>query len=549
MLDQSTHEAASVMPTHRRALSPNELSYFLPSRADGLNDMFHGIKIHAPPSLISPLRVRIAWAIMRLRHSLLACRVEMPLGKYDEAEFVLRPPSSTGEAMAQAAATIRFFDDVTGRELMHAFLNGPRTLSSDKLSAVHIARHGEISPGTHEFHIVYMLHHMINDSPAMYTTENGMLELLGGSNTPGGPPRTDQELAAILDREWMDRCGAQRIPHDAIIPATEDRIQGLARSKFRDAAWVVDNKNIEKRFIGGHSFPRLKRKHRNMRWVEARFDVAQTKAIMAQCKAKRVTLPNVIFALLNYAWIRLCASRRDLPERKDLPMLMYTAISTRRYLKPCSALDSYLSLALEYHNVVLPAFVPRHISPVQAFWARGREAQRQMFRHSHSPLMLQRSVASGMVRGQRAKAWARIDDEADGTLPPTKHVSVPPPKPQSGPKPPPSLALLGITNAGDFWTNFFRPQTYPSITVQELAGMARKAPGSLFLASKTIKGRFTLAFLYDEPAFPPGMMEEFWRYVVDGVHEYVLEDNDLLGTAEEIDMLKGLLPFSAVARL
>jgi hypothetical protein len=119
MSHQPAHETAAAMPTYRRTLSPNELyalpprtpflhltfssSYFLPSRAYGLNDMIcelphfarprsdappAGMTIHAPPALISSLRVRIVWAIMRLRHSLMACRVEMAPGCYDDAQFV-----------------------------------------------------------------------------------------------------------------------------------------------------------------------------------------------------------------------------------------------------------------------------------------------------------------------------------------------------------------------------------------------------------------------------------------------------------------------------
>lgn len=119
---QPAHNTVVAMPTYRRTLSPNELygsspetpvapltyssSYFLPSRAYGLNDMFgqsphvaHSLSgvanklavrvtIHAPLALISPFRVRIAWAVMRLRHSLMACRVEMAPGCYDDAQFV-----------------------------------------------------------------------------------------------------------------------------------------------------------------------------------------------------------------------------------------------------------------------------------------------------------------------------------------------------------------------------------------------------------------------------------------------------------------------------
>ncbi|KAK7044521.1 hypothetical protein R3P38DRAFT_2690151 [Favolaschia claudopus] len=551
---QSTNEVVAIARTHRRTLSSNELSYFLPSRAYGLNDTYNRIIFHAPPSLVSPLRVHIAWAIIRLRHSLMACRVEMSPGKYDEAQFVLRLPSSPSDAVAQAASSLRSFDDVPGTRVLSQALNGPRVLSSDRLSSIHIALHGEVSPGIHEFHFVYMLHHMINDSIAMYRTQDLMCELLGGSETPGGLPRTDFELGKILEREWTQRCGAQRIPHHAIIPSAEDRIQGRTPSKFRDAAWMVDNENIQKRFIGGHVVPRLKRtnpKNRlaQLRWFKASFDVAQTSAIIAQCKAKRVTLANAMFVVISFAWIRLCASRPDLTERKDLPMLMYTAINLQRYLRPTSPLDSYISLALEYHNVVLPAFIPRDIDPVKIFWARGREAQRQMFRHAHSPLLLNRAVVTGKLRGQRAKAWARLDDEADGTLPPTRRtISVPSPKSDSGQEPPPALALVGLSNVGDSYATVFRPQLYPSIAVQEVGGIGRGGPGGMIFQTRTFKGRFSINLVFDEPAFTPGLVEDFWRLVVDGLHVYVLGDKSLVGTAQEIDYLADV-PSKAAAKL
>ncbi|KAJ7061979.1 hypothetical protein C8F01DRAFT_1136020 [Mycena amicta] len=36
-----------------RELGPNELSYFLPSRANGLNDIYTRVIFRAPPSLVS----------------------------------------------------------------------------------------------------------------------------------------------------------------------------------------------------------------------------------------------------------------------------------------------------------------------------------------------------------------------------------------------------------------------------------------------------------------------------------------------------------------
>ncbi|KAJ7822267.1 hypothetical protein B0H14DRAFT_2828941 [Mycena olivaceomarginata] len=484
MFQQPANEAAATMPTYHRTLGPNELSYFLPSRADGVNDMCNRLIIHAPPSLITPLRVRMAWGILRLRHSLMACRVEMQPGCYDEAQFALTPPSSPSQVLTEAAACVRIFDDVTGPELMCAFMNGPRTLSANHLSRLDVALHGHVSQSTHEFQLIFMLHHMINDTLGVYATEQHMCEQLGGSATPGGPPRTDAELA----KHW----GALRVAHDPIVAATEVRILGLSQSKFQEAAWKVDNQNIQKRSIGGHVFPHTKSPAFKMRLIQARFDVSQTKAIFSQCKSNRVTVANAI----------------DAP--KDLPVLMYTAISLRRYLTPPSPLESYMSLALDYCNVMLPAFLPADADPYKMFWARSRDAQRQMFKHAHSPLLLRRAVATGQIRADRAKAWARIDDEAAGTLPRTTRI--------------------------------------PPLETVNMDGCARKAPGGMLVVTRTSFGRFRMALMWDAVPFPPGLIEEFWRYVVDGVHEYVLEDASLKGTAEEMDTSANA-PLSARSKL
>ncbi|KAF8126424.1 hypothetical protein K438DRAFT_1890603 [Mycena galopus ATCC 62051] len=146
-------------------------------------------------------------------------------------------------------------------------------------------------------------------------------------------------------------------------------------------------------------------------------------------------------------------------------MLMYTAISLRRYLKPASPLDSCISFALDYNNVVLLSFLPRDedANLKKVFWARSREAQRQMFKHAHNPLLLKRAVVSGRVRGERAKVWVRIDDAVDGTLPPAPRAPPPGADAKSKPKPTPSFALLGVTHTGDPYSTIFRPEAYPQI--------------------------------------------------------------------------------------
>ncbi|KAJ7188858.1 hypothetical protein C8R46DRAFT_877429 [Mycena filopes] len=523
-------------------------SYFLPSRAYGLNDMCTRHGMQAPPSLISPQRLYIVWAIMRLRHSLMACRVDMPPGRYDEAEFVYTPPPTPAQAIAEAKANVRVFDDVPAAELLRRFFNGPRLLASDCFARMDVACHGQVSPGVHEFQFLMMYHHMINDTLAVQRTTHYIFELLAGPATAGGPPRTDTELVKILDYEWRQRWGGTRLAHDAIVPATEVRVLGLAQSKFHEAAWKVDNQNIQKRFIGGHVFPRVKSATTNVRLVRARFNEAQTAAINAKCKANRVTLANAAFALCNFAWIRLYTVHPELNAPKDLPMLMYTALSIRRYLPPTPPLTSYMSLALEYHNVVLPAFLPKSADPRKMFWARSAATQKQMFRHGHSPLMVRRAMVTNAERGVRAKAWARFDDEADGTLPRTPRPAPPaPPAPAAGPKRAPAVALLGISNVGDM-DAIYRPEAYPLVTLLDSVGAARKAPGGLFMYTRTLLGCFNMALVWEAAAFPPGLIEEFWGYVVDGVHEYVLEDPSLKGTAEELDALVGT-PLKARTKL
>ncbi|KAF8126433.1 hypothetical protein K438DRAFT_2001417 [Mycena galopus ATCC 62051] len=534
MQHQPASEAMATMPTYRRTLSPNELSYFLPSRASGANDLFNQMTIHSPPSLISTPRLCIAWAILRLRHSLIACRVEMQPGRYDEAQFVFTPPSSPSQALAEATACVRFFDNMSGPELNRAFLCGPPSLSVDCLSRMDVARHMQVSPGIYEFGINVMFPHMISDGVTIQESIQTILELLGGSSSPGGPPRTDAELRQILEDEWTQRWGAQSHAHDAIASATEVRILGLVPSKLQQTLWKVDHQNIQKRFIGGHTFPRVKSPVTNFRFVKSQFDTSQTKAILAECKAKRVTLANMGFALCNFAWIRLCASHPEINAPKDLPMLMYTAINIRRYLKPASPLESRMSLALEYTNVVLPAFLPRDASS-KTFWARGREAQRQLFRHAHSPLLLKRAVATGRVRAERAKAWACIDDAADGTLPPAPHAPTAAPAPPA-PNSMPSLALIGYSDSGN-WDQIYRPATYPLIKLIDVSGGTRRQPGGMLLYSWIFRGQLNFNLLWDEAGYPAGLVEEFRRYLVDGVHEYVLKDPSLKGTAREVDCL------------
>ena len=92
-------------PSHvERKLGDSELSYFLPSRESGVNDMYvtneiifkkllltsHCRYLHlgfrAPSHLVERSHVSLVWAIMRVRHPLLASKVKM--NEYDDVRFM-----------------------------------------------------------------------------------------------------------------------------------------------------------------------------------------------------------------------------------------------------------------------------------------------------------------------------------------------------------------------------------------------------------------------------------------------------------------------------
>ena len=89
---------------YERKMGDSELSYYLPSRANGVNDMcaalaffsaflslpttsrYLHLGFKAPNHVMERERVRVVWAILRQRHPLLAATVEMH--DYGDVRFV-----------------------------------------------------------------------------------------------------------------------------------------------------------------------------------------------------------------------------------------------------------------------------------------------------------------------------------------------------------------------------------------------------------------------------------------------------------------------------
>ncbi|KAF8317107.1 hypothetical protein DL93DRAFT_2095866 [Clavulina sp. PMI_390] len=268
----------SPLPRLQRLLSPNELSYYLPSRAHGANDMCMSYELWAPPELMTPYRLLLAWSILRLRHPLIGSRISHlkpkpplspnPLSKpspfsttkkagldayYRSAAFVLDPPTSPEAALEQSRSTldarVAEQEKMRSEDLLWEFSNGPRILSVEKLMVLTIVKSdtegqetnadgsapagtvnsGKPRPSQNRAHARYprvkreqyvmqiALMHCAIDGVAAFIICEELLELIGGSSAT--PSHTQ---------------AARKQPIDPAkhIPRTEAQLRAVLRAEW-----------------------------------------------------------------------------------------------------------------------------------------------------------------------------------------------------------------------------------------------------------------------------------------------------------------------------
>ncbi|CAE6470327.1 unnamed protein product [Rhizoctonia solani] len=508
----STAYHESHRPKFSRELGCNELSYFLPSRADGVNDMYLHLGFRAPPELISPRRVHAIWAIQRLRHPLLASRISTG-PDVSCARFEYDAPATVDEAI-QLAAGESSFTPSSKDDLLSNYLNGPRLLSARRTSFLIVARDPEQN---NSWHLMLCAMHCIGDGMALHTCANELLLLLG----VGG---SVDELRKVIALELGKQNGLPRSMESALpeFPNGLRRIIG-----------VVDDKLLAGKQIGGQSFPKTKGAVRKTVVPTVSFDEERTRKILARCKTNGVSVSSAIFALCNIAWAKLLAKGTiNAQMGAKLPMLMYSALNTRPWLDQISKNESFFRLNIGYFNIILPSFLPSDAASVhRTFWHRARLAKAQSAAAVKSPFMISRTQITARKREEQAIKWARIDDEEAAmraglltpAATPTKeqppdlpHVDSRTPKPN----PTPSTALMGLSLLGNL-DGMYKHLLYGPIRLNALTTGSRQRAGAMLLFSYTFVGKLWLCFGYDENGFDRRVVEEFWKEVVDGVDDVI----------------------------
>ncbi|KAL7414329.1 hypothetical protein BDY24DRAFT_339718 [Mrakia frigida] len=503
-----------------RKMGPAETSYWLPSRAEGVNDMYLHLKLLAPTSLFLPSRVLLVWALLRIRHPLIGSVVEER--GVDDIYFVHRLPKSTSEAIIAAKKAATFPTGRTKAELVDAYLNGPRTLSADLLCKIVIsippplpaAPNGVVGHNTN-FDFMFLAGHFLADGVSFAVIANEFLTLLASD-------MNEEDLSNLVQSEIDARVliGANPIP-----VSTEQRL-AIPRSwgKFHRAIGQVEFMNNQAKQIGGQTFPRAPPGAERRTHVDTvTYDPKVTATILKKCKSEGITIAHAVFALVNMAWAR----NKD--PQNNLPLMLYSAINLRGALRPPKpAASSFFHLCVGYYNVVLPSFLIPTLTDSQTFWLRCQSTKLQTFKAVKSKFLVTRAMAMSIMRQRQAVGWAMQDDAAakakklgngngngNGNVNGGGVGAAAPKAPQA-----PQTALMGVSFLGnlDAISNY---TTYTSIHTSDLTFGARQRPGGMLMFAYTFAGRLWFSLGWDVNGYPEGVVEEFWKDFNAGVGEFL----------------------------
>ncbi|KAF9270635.1 hypothetical protein L218DRAFT_889237 [Marasmius fiardii PR-910] len=511
---------------YERQLGETEVSYFLPSREDGVNDMYLHLGFRAPPHMTRRSRVSLVWAILRMRHPLLASGVKM--AEYDDIKFVYETPSTTEDALKKANENLEY-KFLSKDELLNSYLNGPRTLSSERSSYLILSQASPIAPHTNhanshvqqtngndghaldgdghkfrEYDLLICATHYLGDGMALHQFAHDFFMLLGNHD--------ENTLCEMLQKEWEARCDVQLETNSALPPALEQRLPASPTGRFRKAVARVDFSASQEKLIGGHSFPRCHGNERHTIVPTVSFDEERTKKILKACKTHGVSISSALFAICSIAWAKTSGAKWE------LPIMMYSALNLRPYLtieRPIS--DSYWFIAIGYFNVVLPAYLPKleggdlH----KTFWHRARKAKEQSTNAAKSRMIVSRSRLMAEERGARARVWAKEDDEkAAGKW----KAPIKAPVPVEQASKPPSTALMGLSLLGNL-DGIYKHDSFPDIQLHTLTTGSRQRAGGLLLFGYTFVGKLWVSLGYDENGFDKAVINRFWSNFLGNIDE------------------------------
>jgi hypothetical protein len=202
-------------------------------------------------------------------------------------------------------------------DLIHSYLNGPRTLSNERISHLILSTANSIptpNPSSasvdneqpeNDFDLLICAAHFLGDGMALHQFAHDFFTLLGYQDSV-------QDLEGILNKEWNERWGPEAVTSE-VLPCSIEASMPNFTGRFRRAVAVVDFKASQNKSIGGHAFPRVSAKERRTIVPTVSFDEDRTKAMLKTCKAHGVSISAALFALCNVVWARMHPDGVELP--------------------------------------------------------------------------------------------------------------------------------------------------------------------------------------------------------------------------------------------
>jgi hypothetical protein len=263
-------------------------------------------------------RILHIWAYQLVRHPLLAARIQM--NDYEDVSFVHSPPASVDQAMKLASERFRLSrahdcdsgtdtnadtDATSTSPMILSYLNGPRTLSNDLLSCLFFGTRNpftsDASPGREEqkatYEFMLCATHFLGDGMALHTFMNEFYTLVGSDSSTA-------DIAGLIDSAISEH-------RDRSLPRSlEERMPNVGNGgKLARAVGKEEYLRSEARLMGDQVFAQnsTKRERRTIVPTFA-YSAEETKKILANCKAKGVTIAHAMFALCNIAWSRRASS-------------------------------------------------------------------------------------------------------------------------------------------------------------------------------------------------------------------------------------------------
>ncbi|GAA5897369.1 hypothetical protein JCM6882_001869 [Rhodosporidiobolus microsporus] len=555
----------------KRRLGPTEVSYYLGSRGEGIeggvNDMYLHLGFKAKSHLMQPDRVLDVWTEIVSRHGLLAASVEF--SDYYDVRFCYESPKTTSETRNKAASLLDLRTNQDGKILLDGYLNGPRTLSDDRLAYLVIstpeATFSTDDPAAEQEYDFFLFStHFLGDGMALHTTANEFFTLLAGS-----PPAD-----AGVEAKNIEAVKAARgeVAASSLLPSTSTSILAPAMesklatpSSWGKLGWSgaqVDFARDQAKLVGGHSFPRANLGTRKTLVPTVSFDGAKTKKILAACKAHGVTIAHAAFALSNAAYVRSIAGEEGEARRKpELPVMIYSALNVRPFLQKSEA--DWYHIAIGYYNIILPSFLPSTLSPSAYFWHQALSVRVQTSHAVKTPFLAARTALMALERERRSigferadeekRAMKRVVEEAERGL---KGLGIGVEESEEGdeagrvkeaerlakeakekaakeaaakkdqpaaPAKAPSTALLGLSMLGNL-DGMYKHADFHGIQLHTLTTGSRQRPGALLLFAYTFAGKLWFSLGYDSNGFKKGSVERWWDELVKGVDEFLLEE-------------------------